>query len=257
MKRLLASSLLGMCWLAGSIAAVYGAVGCSLNDPDRDIRRIFPEATGYKTAYITIRERGGDSLATEIETRLGDKLDEVYETTDVPYAYYAVLKGEEMIGRVHGVNQKGKYGGMQLILATDTEGTVVDFYYQKLSSPEAKRFRNPDFTDQFKGLSPADAYRYRYMPDAERAESRIGRIADPSEKSPEDFAATLRGVMKNLILLDEFQFHNRFYNGFRKEKAGRTDNVEGTMGAGESGGRGHVQPGKDASEEQTDEKHND
>ena len=86
------------------------AVGCTLNDPDRDISRIFPSATGYKTEFITLEERGGQALADRVEARLGDKLHPVYEAQDVPYAYYTVLKGKEAIGRVHGVNQKGTYG---------------------------------------------------------------------------------------------------------------------------------------------------
>jgi hypothetical protein len=120
---------------------------------------------------------------------------------------------------VHGVNQKGKYGGMQLILATAPDGVVVSFYYQKISSPEAKRFRDPSFTDQFKGLTLTDFYRYRHLPEVERVNSRVGKIEDPTEKSAEDFAATLRGVMKNLILLDEFQLDKRYHSLFQEEQA--------------------------------------
>ena len=100
---------------------VFGAVGCSLNDPDRDIKRLFPESTGYRTEFISIENRGGQDLARVVETRLGDALDTKYETLDVPYAYYTVLKEKTPIGRVHGVNQKGLFGGMQLILATDLD----------------------------------------------------------------------------------------------------------------------------------------
>ena len=116
-----------------TLSASYAAVGCSLNDPDRDIQRIFPEATNYKTEFIAIKEKGGEALLEEIEEKLGDKLDSVYEALDVPYSYYTVLKGKETIGYVHGVNQKGTYGGMQIILASDLEGKIIDFYYQKLS----------------------------------------------------------------------------------------------------------------------------
>lgn len=181
--------------MAGASSA-RAAVGCTLRDPDRDIRRIFPKATGYKTEFITIQERGGAGLATEVEKKLGDKLDDKYETLDVPYAYYTVLKGQEPIGRVHGVNQKGKFGAMQLILATDLSGTVVAFYYQKIRSPESKRFRKKAFTDLFEGLTLAD-----FMP---RLSERAAAIADPSKKSADDFRATLRGLTKNLILLDIF-----------------------------------------------------
>ncbi len=166
------------------------AVGCSLNDPDRDIKRIFPESTGYKTTFITIKEKGGNAIKKEIEDKLQDSLEPVYESIEVPYAFYTVLKGKEAIGYIHGVNQKGKYGGMQLIMATDLKGRIINFYYQKMSSPEAGRFMDSKFTSKFNGLTLDDFMRGKLS------------INDPSANSPEDFRATLRGLKKNLILLD-------------------------------------------------------
>ncbi|MFC1808966.1 hypothetical protein ACFL3D_02435 [Candidatus Omnitrophota bacterium] len=170
----------------------YAAVGCTLNDPDRDVRRLFSKATNYKTVFVSIEERGGQPLADEIETQLGDSLDPKYEALDVPYAFYTILKGKEVIGYVHGVNEKGMYGGMQLILASDLDGTIIDFYYQKLSSPESKKFRSKDFTQKFVGLSLND-FRERDIK---------GEINDPSEKNEQDYKATLRGIKKNLIIFD-------------------------------------------------------
>jgi hypothetical protein len=188
------------------------AVGCSLDDPDRDVKRIFPQSTSYKTEFITIKEKGGDKLKAEIERKLGEALDSVYETIDVPYAYYKVLKGKEVIGLIHGVNQKGLYGGMQLILATDPEGKIVAFYYQKLSSPESSKFRSPSFTNQFKGLTLED-----FIKSGEPG-SRIAAIKDPTDKQREDFAATIRGLKKNLILLDEFMLNNAHEKSPKKKE---------------------------------------
>jgi hypothetical protein len=178
-------------------ATVLAAVGCTLNDPDRDVKRLFPQSTGYRTTFVTIQERGGNELKKKIEERLGDKLDNIYEAVDVPYAYYTVLKGKKIIGRIHGVNQKGTYGGLQLILATDLEGKVVAFYYQKISSPEAKSFTDKKFTNQFVDLKLRD-----FMSDTLR-------VKDPTRRSSQDFRATLRGVKKNLILLNAFILNSR------------------------------------------------
>ena len=174
------------------VQSSFAAVGCTLNDPDRDVKRIFPDSTGYKTTFITIEERGGEVLKREIEDKLQDKFDPIYESLDVPYAYYTILKGKETIGRIHGVNQKGIYGGIQLILATDVEGKIVSFYYQKISSPEARRFRDVTFTDQFKGLTLTEFHKTKET------------ITDPSDNNHEDFLSTMRGIKKNLILLDIF-----------------------------------------------------
>jgi len=195
------------------IQNLYAAVGCTLNNPDRDIKRLFSKATNYKTEFITIKERGGRELVKEIETKLKDKLEPTYESIDAPYAYYTVLKKKETIGYVHGVNQKGMYGGMQLILATDPNGMIIDFYYQKISSPESKKFRDKKFTKQFKGLTLADFYKHDITK----------KIKNPSEKNAQDYVATLRGIKKNLILHDEFKLKNRYDKIFYAKKKGTKD----------------------------------
>ena len=192
---------------------LFAAVGCTLNDPDRDIVKIFPESTGYKTEFITIKEMGGVEITGEIEEKLKDTLEPTYESIDVPYAYYTILKGKEPIGYVHGVNQKGTYGGMQLILATDLDGNIVDFYYQKISSPEAKVFRSKEFTEQFIGLNLADFYIY------DRGDSeRIVEIKDLTNNNNSDYFATLRGIRKNLILLDIFKLNRKYDEYFLTEE---------------------------------------
>jgi len=168
--------------------AAYAAIGCTLNDPDRDVKRIFPDSSGYKTTFITIEEKGGEGLKKQIEEALGDTLEPIYESIDVPYAFYTVLKGKDTIGYIHGVNQKGKYGGMQLIVATDLEGKIVNFYYQKMSSPEAAKFMDKKFTSLFNGLTLSDFMTGNLT------------VNDPSATSPEDFRATLRGLKKNMII---------------------------------------------------------
>ena len=192
MKRA-AKIILASLFLLNITCVAYAAVGCSLNDPDRDVKKIFPESSGYKTSFVTIKEKGGEALKKKIEEELGDTLEPVYENIDVPYAYYTVLKGRDIIGYIHGVNQKGKYGGMQLIMATDLKGKILNFYYQKMSSPEAGKFMDKSFTNQFIGLTLDDFMKGTLT------------VKDPSQDSHQDFQATMRGLKKNLILLEEFK----------------------------------------------------
>ena len=191
------------------VEVIHAAVGCSLNDPDRDVKRIFPKSTGYRSEFIAIAERGGQSLLKQIEAKLGDKFDPEYEAIDVPYSYYVVLTGKDVIGYVHGVNQKGMFGGMQIILATSLDGQILDMYYQKLSSPESKRFRDKSFTEQFVGLSLSDFVHHDAMQGQTCPSDKVGAIQDPSEKSHNDFKATLRGVKKNLILHNTFNLNKK------------------------------------------------
>jgi hypothetical protein len=202
--------------LAAAALFLYAAVGCDLNDPDRDVKRLFPESTGYKTLYVSISKKGGDELLRRIEARLGDKFTGLYETADVPYTMYEIYKGADLIGYIHGVNQKGTYGGLQVFLALDRAGVIRGFYFQKLTSRAAKAFRAPAFGEQFLGLSLEDFYKYDVATGKEDPPGPIGRIQNPDPASEKDFRATLRATKKNLILVDEFLLgnpHLKFFKG--------------------------------------------
>ena len=80
--------------------AAWGAVGCDLNDPDRDVARLFPQSTGYKTNYVSIDRKGGEPFLVKIETRLGDKFHGIYETIDVPYTIYEIFANKKKVGYI-------------------------------------------------------------------------------------------------------------------------------------------------------------
>ncbi len=191
-------------FILAAASVLRAAVGCDLNDPDRDVKRLFPESTGYKTLYVSIARKGGDALLREIEARLGDKFKGLFETADVPYTMYEIYKGSELIGFIHGVNQKGTYGGLQVFLALDRAGVIRGFYYQKLTSKAAKLFRDPAFGKQFIGLGLQDFARYDVVSGKEEPAGPVSRIKNPDPGSEADFRATLRAAKKNLILVDEF-----------------------------------------------------
>jgi len=204
-------------------AAVFGfaaavtlqaAVGCDLNDPDRDVKRLFPQSTGYKTLYVSIMKKGGEPLLKEIETRLGDSFKGLFETADVPYTMYEIYNGRDLIGYIHGVNQKGTYGGLQVFLALDREGIIRAFYFQKLTSKAAKAYRDAAFGAQFVGLGLKDFVGYNVVTGKEEPPGPISRIKNPAPDSEPDFRATLRAAKKNLILVDEFLLGNRYLKSF-------------------------------------------
>lgn len=199
-------------WMPSGLLA---AVGCDLNDPDRDVKRLFPESTGYKTLYVSISKRGGDKLLVEIEARLGDRFKGLYETADVPYTMYEIYGGGKIIGYIHGVNQKGRYGGLQVFLALDTAGGIRDFYIQKLTSKGAAPFRDASFARQFAGLSLEHFYNYDPVAGRETPPGPVSRIVNPAPEAASDFAAIMRAVKKNLILVDEFLLDNRHIGHFK------------------------------------------
>jgi hypothetical protein len=215
-KRLTASLFLAAAGLIVGAAVLEAAVGCDLNDPDRDVKRLFPGSTGYKTLYVSIAKKGGDELLRKIEARLGDRFTGLFETSDVPYTMYEIYKGADLVGYIHGTNQKGTYGGLQVFLALDLKGVIKAFYFQKLTSRAAKAFRDPAFGSQFIGLSLEEFYRYDVVSGREDPAGRISRIKNPDPASEKDFRAALRATKKNLILVDEFLLgnpHLKFFKG--------------------------------------------
>jgi hypothetical protein len=185
-------------------APSLAAVGCDLNDPDRDVARFFPDSSGYKTSYVAIDKRGGETLLHRVEQRLGDTFHGIYETMDVPYTVYEIRKGTRTIGYIHGVNQKGQYGGIQVFVALDPAGVITSFYIQKITSQWAKKLRDPKFGKQFVGLTLKDFA--SYDPKSGVGSGKVAAIRNPAPEAEADFRAALRALKKNLILMDEFVY---------------------------------------------------
>ena len=190
-------------WQSGTFAAV----GCDLNDPDRDVKRFFPQMTNYRTEYFSIKTLGGEKLYQKVQQRYGDNFKGLYETIDVPYTVYTVYKGKNIIGYIHGVNQKGKYGGLQVFLALDPRGTIIKQYFQKMTAAYAGKFRSDSFSSQFTGIKLSDFMEYDVISSKIPPKSALNRIKNPAPDGEDDFRAALRGAKKNLILMDIFVFN--------------------------------------------------
>jgi len=187
---------------------LYAAVGCDLNDPDRDVKRLFPGSTGFKTIYVSIDRKGGQPMLQRVEKRLGDSFHGLYETIDVPYTLYEIYRGKEKIGYIHGVNQKGQYGGIQVFLSLDLKGVIKSLYFQKLTNREAALLRSPAFGGQFIGLT-LNSFTGYDIKTGKAVQGPVTAIRNPAAGGEQDFRATLRAVKKNLILMDEFVYGSR------------------------------------------------
>lgn len=204
------------------LVAQSQVVPCQLSNPDQDTLRLFPERTNYRTEFMrtdeveNARHLKPKELYRDLEKRLGDSWDPVWETSDIPYVFYEILKGQEKIGWVFGANQ-GWPGAdnAQLMLGFDLEERIREFYYQKLPSFESSVLRNEHFYSQFIGLSLEQFYVHERLFDLKIQDpdilslDMIQRIQDPTKNEREGFQKTLRGIKKILVYLDDFKFQNR------------------------------------------------
>ncbi|MEI7902745.1 MAG: hypothetical protein WCK89_21055 [bacterium] len=207
--------------------ASHAAVGCTLSNPARDLKSLFPEMTSYREDVKELPKfPQGRDLYEALKARVGGDLDPVYEAFETPYTLYSVFKGEERVGYVHGVNVPGRGGVIQVFVSADPATAAIGkLFFQRLESPGGTALRAKETRGQFAGLSLADFYKHDYYAAADPTNTtdKIAQLKPPAalpEAAKPDWDATLRGLRKNLILLDIFAFdrrHEPFYT--RAEEA--------------------------------------
>lgn len=213
MRKLILAPLFALLLLAQQ---AWGAIGCTLSNPAQDLKYLFPEMTSFKEEAREFGKlKDGAERFKELKTRLGGDLDPVYETYDTPYTVYRVYKGEEIIGVVHGVNVPGRGGVIQVFISSDPKtGAIKSFFFQRLESAAAKELKKKEFRAQFADLTLADFYKHDYYQAAEpnSGKDKVAKLLPPAnldDKGKPDYAATLRGIRKNLILLDLFVYERQ------------------------------------------------
>ena len=202
----------------------FGAIGCTLSNPAQDLKYLYPEMTTYKEDLNEFpRLKDGAALFQALRERLGSDLDPIYETFETPYSVYSVFQGQNKIGIVHGVNVPGKGGVIQVFLSMDPKTAEIrSFFFQRLESPAARQLRAKEFRGQFEGLTLADFYKHDYYASVEPG-AKVDKVAGIKPPALDaggrpDYEASLRGVKKNLILLDFFVYARRFEPYFERAK---------------------------------------
>jgi len=207
----------------------FAAIGCTLSNPAEDLKYLYPEMTTFKEDLKEFPKLpNGAAQFKGLKERLGSDLDPIYETYETPYTVYTVYKGPTKIGIVHGVNVPGKGGVIQVFLSIDPATAAIrSMFFQRLESPAARQLRSKELRAQFEGLTLADFYKHDYYA-AAGGGGKLDRLAtikppaiEPAGKP--DYDAALRGVRKNLVLLDCFVFGRRFEPFFEKAKSARKE----------------------------------
>ena len=226
------TTILALALALSSVRAAQAAIGCTLSSPARDLKTLYPEMTSYREDVKELPKLSqGAALYAALKQRVGGDLDPVYEAFETPYTLYSMFKGEALLGYVHGVNVPGRGGVIQVFVSADpTNATIRRMFYQRLESLGGDALRAKATREQFAGLSLADFYKHDYYAAADPANAadRVGQLRPPAalpESAKPDWEATLRGLRKNLILLDIFAFerrHEPFYQRAleAKQKAG-------------------------------------
>ena len=117
---------------------------CVWRNPERTMKKLFPDARGYLTMETGI----SDEQREEIESKLGFEL--------VPgqrdrFLYFTMTGADGAgIGTVIAASQKGQYGAIEFIVGLDNELVIRDLYFQRAREKD-RRFKKREFLDLFVG----------------------------------------------------------------------------------------------------------
>jgi hypothetical protein len=180
---------------------VFGAAHCTLDHPDQDVKRLFPESTSYRVRELIPYRHGKRDLMQRLARDLEYDLDKEYETKETPFTFYVVYKKSDYIGIILGTNLRGENGPIQVFLAYGKNGKIREAYVQKISSSEASAFRSKFYREQYRkfGLSNIPDLPYVRPP-----------VRQPSSEVLKDHQAFIRGVRLNILLV------KTLYNEFKE-----------------------------------------
>lgn len=179
--RLIISFLVGISLLTGLIPAFAQDVYlCVWRNPERTMKKLFPDAEGYLTVEADISEE----QRKEIESRMGFEL---LPGQQDRFLYFTMTDedGAE-IGTVIAASQKGQYGAIEFIFGLDTKMVIRDLYVQRARERD-RNFKKREFLDLFVGrtLSEVDELPLLYT----------------GEETP-GTKAVIQGLQKELISYD-------------------------------------------------------
>ncbi|MDP2960516.1 MAG: hypothetical protein Q8N71_03740 [candidate division Zixibacteria bacterium] len=152
------------------------AAVCVFRFPDRDVYKLYPKATNYKSVIKKIDR----DTKEKCEAFLGKPLD----SDETELTFYEIYKGKELIGMIHPHAERGEYGTIEVVWAFTLDGRITDFVIQRDREKKGKELNGPEFRKQFAGKnidSPFTVEKTREInsklikpvPDADKGSSAI------------------------------------------------------------------------------------
>ncbi len=89
-----------------------------------------------------------------------------------------------------------------MFLVLDMNFNILSVYFQRLSTRQVHLLKEEAFLQKFIGLNSSDFAAYDVV--SGEAEGKLDSIQSPHQQHEQDFRAILRGMKKNLILMEEF-----------------------------------------------------
>jgi hypothetical protein len=147
--------------LLGGVLAGAGEVAaqtfCSVREPNRLIREMFPRHTGFRTEMLEITAETAAKFPADLPFRFDRR-----EVTRHPL--FIVLEGERVVGYVQARTQPTRWGLTEYVWALDAQLALLDFRVQRSREPGADRLQRSRLAAGLRGLS-LDEVRRRWSPE--------------------------------------------------------------------------------------------
>jgi hypothetical protein len=156
---------------------------CPWREPERDLKMLFPAATGYK---VERRILSGWRL------ELGGRLGRAPAPDENAFRFYSIYREETPLGTVLTRRIKGEHGAIELVLATDLERRVCGLHFQRLREPApiTCAIENAEWRQAFAGKQADSQWKLG------------GHSPDVPPEAQASAQAVLEGARSLLILLE-------------------------------------------------------
>jgi hypothetical protein len=160
--NLLAPVLRVLRWpLLSVVLAGAGEAGaqtfCSVREPNRLIREMFPRHTGFRTEMLEITAETAAKFPANLPFRFDRR-----EVTRHPL--FIVMEGDRVVGYVQARTQPTRWGLTEYVWALDAKLALLDFRVQRSREPGADRLDRSRLVGALRGLT-LDEARRRWSPE--------------------------------------------------------------------------------------------
>ncbi|MBL6757815.1 MAG: hypothetical protein ISQ11_15575 [Planctomycetes bacterium] len=183
MRRIVSLILLA----AALCSAVHAQAFCALRDPNRQIYRLFPKATSYRSIVRTVDKDARREVGARLPFNL--HFNELGRHT-----LYVPMRGDEALGLVHVRSEAGRWGLVEVAWGLDLDLRVINYEFQRCRDRQRDALETEGVRRRLTG---ADFGALRAMLSEEGDELAPGRL--PVEPAAVDLALTvLRNGLKTI-----------------------------------------------------------
>lgn len=129
---------------------------CSVREPNRLIREMFPRHTGFRTEMLEITAETATKFPADLPFRFDRR-----EVTRHPL--FIVMEGDRVVGYVQARTQPTRWGLTEYVWALDAKLALLDFRVQRSREPGADRLERSRLPGALRGLT-LDEARRRWSP---------------------------------------------------------------------------------------------